>query len=236
MAGRFFLLTGIALVVAMQTPQALMAQMGGAQFPGVIGSMSVPVDSMKALRFRSVVPQQYDFSCGSAALATLLTYHYDRPTVETATFDGMFRRGDQELIRAQGFSLLDMKTYLESESGLAADGFRLGLDDLAGLGVPAIAMIETRGYRHFVVIKGLNDREVLVGDPALGLKSYPLREFEAIRVNDILLIIREDVERARASFNPPHTWAAITRAPVGDGVVRADLAGFTLNLPGPREW
>ncbi len=225
-----------AVVIALQTPSLLMAQMGGAQIPGVIGSMNIPVESMKTLRFRSVVPQQYDFSCGSAALATLLSYHYDRPTEETTTFDGMFRRGDQDLIRTQGFSLLDMKTYLESEVGLAADGFRIGLDDLENLGVPAIAMIETRGYRHFVVIKGLRDREVLVGDPALGLKSYRRGEFEDVWVNDILFIIRDDVERARQSFNPPQTWAAITRAPVGDGVVRSDLSRFTLNLPRAREW
>lgn len=236
MARRGLCLALASLLLALQGPQPLMAQMGGAQFPGVIGSMNVPVDSMKALRFRSVVPQQYDFSCGSAALATLLSYHYDRPTEETTTFDGMFRRGDQDLIRAQGFSLLDMKTYLASEAHLAADGFRIGLDDLEGLGVPAIAMIETRGYRHFVVIKGLRDGEVLVGDPALGLKSYRRPEFESVQVNDILFVIREDVERARASFNAPQTWAAITRAPVGEGVVRHDLGQFTLNLPRAREW
>ncbi|WP_019558617.1 C39 family peptidase [Thioalkalivibrio sp. ALE12] len=236
MRHHYLLLAPGILGLALLAPQALQAQAGGAQVPGMIGSLNVPVESMKALRFRSVVPQQYDFSCGSAALATLLSYHYDRPTVETTTFDGMFRRGDQDLIRAQGFSLLDMKNYLGAEAGLAADGFRISLDDLEGLGVPAIAMIETRGYRHFVVIKGLREGEVLVGDPALGLKSYRRPEFEAVWVNDILFIIREEVERARANFNAPQTWAAITRAPVEDGVVRRDLASFTLNLPRAREW
>lgn len=224
------------ITVALALVPALSVSASGAQFAGVIGTMNVPVESLKDLRFRSIVPQKYDFSCGSAALATLLTYHYDRPTPEVETFDGMFRRGDQALIREQGFSMLDMKNYLEAEQGLPADGFRIGLDDLENLGVPAIAMIETRGYRHFVVIKGLEDRQVLVGDPALGVKSYTRHEFQKVWVNDILFIIREDVDLARHSFNASNTWAAITRAPIESGVVRSDLASFTLHLPRASDW
>ncbi|WP_026278973.1 C39 family peptidase [Thioalkalivibrio sp. ARh3] len=221
-----------ALVLA----PALSAWGSGAQFPGVIGSMNVPVESLKDLRFRSIVQQQYDFSCGSAALATLLTYHYDRPTTEVETFDSMFRRGDQELIREQGFSMLDMKHYLEAEQGLPADGFRIGLDDLENLGVPAIAMIETRGYRHFVVIKGMEDGQVLVGDPALGVNSYSRNEFQRVWINDILFIVREDVDLARHRFNASETWAAVTRAPIEAGVVGSDLASFTLHLPRAGQW
>lgn len=226
----------MALALGLMISLPLTATGDGAQFPGVIGSMNVPVESMKDLRFRSVVPQKYDFSCGSAALATLLTYHYDRPTAETETFDGMFSRGDAERIRAEGFSMLDMKQYLEGELGLPADGFRISLADLEGLAVPAIAMIETRGYRHFVVVKGVKARQVLVGDPALGVKSYPRHEFDEVWVNDILFIIREHLDLARHSFNAPTTWAAITRAPVQEGVARSDLATFTLNLPRASEW
>ncbi|WP_018137691.1 MULTISPECIES: C39 family peptidase [unclassified Thioalkalivibrio] len=226
----------VVITTALMLSPALSAWAGGAQFPGMIGSMNVPVESLKDLRFRSIVPQRYDFSCGSAALATLLTYHYDRPTTEVETFDSMFRRGDQDLIREQGFSMLDMKHYLEAEQGLPADGFRIGLDDLDNLGVPAIAMIETRGYRHFVVIKGLEGGRVLVGDPALGVNSYTRNEFQQIWVNDILFIIREDVDLARHRFNASETWAAVTRAPIESGVVRSDLASFTLHLPRASDW
>ena len=37
------------------------------------GSYRLQVTSLKEARFRTTVPQQYDFSCGSAATATLLT-------------------------------------------------------------------------------------------------------------------------------------------------------------------
>ncbi|WP_017925447.1 C39 family peptidase [Thioalkalivibrio sp. HL-Eb18] len=232
---RRWFLCAIITTTLMLSP-TLSAWASGAQFPGMIGSMNVPVESLKDLRFRSIVPQRYDFSCGSAALATLLTYHYDRPTTEVETFDSMFRHGDQDLIREQGFSMLDMKHYLEGQQGLPADGFRIGLDDLENLGVPAIAMIETRGYRHFVVIKGLEGGRVLVGDPALGVKSYTRHEFQRVWVNDILFIIREDVDLARHRFNASETWAAVTRAPIESGVVRSDLASFTLHLPRASDW
>ncbi len=42
----------------------------------------------------------------------------------------MFERGDQAKIRKEGFSMLDMKRYLES-LGLRADGFELPVDRLA---------------------------------------------------------------------------------------------------------
>jgi uncharacterized protein len=44
--------------------------------PGVEGTLNVPTSSIAARKFKEIVRQQYDFSCGSAALATLLTFHY----------------------------------------------------------------------------------------------------------------------------------------------------------------
>src|SRR5262245_14064470 len=68
-----------------------------------------PVRSMKELRFRGVVGQQYDFSCGAAAVATLLTHHLEAPTPENNVFANMWKNGDRERIQKVGFSLLDMK-------------------------------------------------------------------------------------------------------------------------------
>ena len=53
------------------------ARAGDVLLPGAGTLFQVPVKSMNEIRFQSVVPQRYDFSCGSAAVATLLTYHYD---------------------------------------------------------------------------------------------------------------------------------------------------------------
>jgi predicted double-glycine peptidase len=111
--------------------------------------------------FRTVVRQRYDFSCGSAALATLLTYHYAQPTNETMTFSSMWKHGDQEAIRKAGFSMLDMRNYLGSV-GLRAEGFRFDIEDFKKVRRPGIALMNLNGYKHFVVIKGITNNSVLV--------------------------------------------------------------------------
>ena len=87
------------------------------------GGFAARVVSVKEARFTTTVRQQFDFSCGSAAVATLLTHHYGIPVTEREVFAQMFERGDQAKIRKEGFSMLDMKRYLESR-GLHADGFK----------------------------------------------------------------------------------------------------------------
>ena len=151
---------------------------GAGSLTGSAGSarFNIDVTSMREARFHETVRQQYDFSCGSAALATVLSHHYDEPTGEKGVFDSMWRAGDPELIRTRGFSLLDMKTFLEGR-GYEANGFRVPLDRLSEAGIPGIVLINLRGYLHFVVVKDVTDTEVLVGDPAIGLNRYDRETF-----------------------------------------------------------
>ncbi len=217
------------------TTPAAPSETGAVAVPGAIGGFEVSVTSLQSMRFRSVIRQQYDFSCGSAALATLLTYHYGLPTSEKEAFSGMYEAGDQERIQAQGFSLLDMKRYLEGR-GIPSDGFRIPLEQLEELGVPAIALVEIDGYRHFVVIKGIEDGRVLVGDPALGLQAYRKAEFKEHWSNDILFLIRDRMDTARTHFSPPAAWQAVTAPPFDTALDRESLAGFTLTLPRSSDW
>lgn len=160
------------------------------------GSFTVDVVSWRDIPFRTVVRQQFDYSCGSAAVATLLRFHYGVRINEAEVFQAMYERGDQERIQDVGFSMLDMRNYLEAR-GFRADGLRLSLDRLASLQTPAIALITHNDYRHFVVIKGIDAGRVLVGDPTFGLQIYTRAEFEAVW-NGVVLAIRE----------PPEGWPA----------------------------
>ncbi len=118
----------------------------------------------------NTVKQEHDFSCGSAALATLLTYHYDDPVTEETVFKAMFARGNKEKIEREGFSLLDMKRYLEA-NGYYSDGYVTNLGKVAKVGKPVIVLINNGGYLHFVVIKGIDGEKVLIGDPATGART-----------------------------------------------------------------
>ena len=210
----------------------LEARAGTIWLPGAgAGGISVgAVDSLRERKFSEVVRQQYDFSCGSAALATLLTFHYVYPTEERSAFGAMYAAGDKEKIAAAGFSLLDMKRYLAG-IGFRADGYEASIDTLAAAAVPAIALINHRGYRHFVVIKGIKNGEVMIGDPALGLRYMSRVEFEAIWENGILFIIKNNPQIGRREFNVESTWQKLGRAPLGTALSNDSLASLTVSLP-----
>lgn len=203
------------------------AQAGAVDLAGVVHA-SVPVKSLKELKYRGVVRQQYDFSCGSAAVATLLTHHYAQPISEKDVFLAMYTRGNRAAIQREGFSLLDMKQYLDGR-GYQADGIYASLDDLARVGIPAIVLVEIRGYKHFVVVKGVQDGEVMVGDPAMGLKHYRRSEFEKLWTNGILFVVTKQADIGRKHFNAE--WHHIARAPVRHAMSTDTLSNVTLLRP-----
>jgi predicted double-glycine peptidase len=82
------------------------------------GPARVEVTSWRDIPFRTIVRQRYDFSCGSAAVATMLTYSYGLPTTENDAFSAMWSVGDQKKIIQSGFSLLDMKHYLNRAASM----------------------------------------------------------------------------------------------------------------------
>ena len=176
------------------------------------------------------IRQQQDFSCGSAALATLLTYHYGMSINEEDILKEMIARGDEARIRNAGFSLLDMRNFL-ARRGLRAEGFRLPLDKLAEAGVPAIALVNTNGYRHFVLLRGISADRILLADPALGTRSMPRVRFEE-SWNGVLFVILDRPDIGRANFNLAEDWGMRGRAPgtlVRDALDRS-LTGF--GMPG----
>jgi len=195
------------------------------------GVFMVPTLSLKESRFERTVHQQYDFSCGSAAIATLLTHHYNAPVSEQQVFQTMYQLGDQARIKREGFSLLDMKQYL-AKLGFEAEGYVAKLDVLQKAQVPAIALTREHGYLHFVVIKGLRGNRVLVGDPSAGTRAVSRQTFEKNWVNGVLFVVRSHTELAR--FNADQDWRVAPPAPIG-GVVGAGAADATLMRRGPND-
>ena len=194
-------------------------------------TFNVPVTTYKEMHFRRVVRQAYDFSCGSAALATLLTYHYGRPLAEDVVLKAMFDVGDQEKIKQEGFSLLDMKKYLESID-LKAEGYQVDLDKIAEVGIPGIVLIKTKGYLHFVVLKGVRGDEVLIGDPAQGAKFMSRQKFAEIWTNDIFFVIVGNTREAKKEFNRTEDWSMVAQSPLASTVARQSLSTLMLTLPG----
>jgi uncharacterized protein len=223
----WFLPVALAVAATTATAQkAFLPSMGG-------GDVVMPVTSIREARLAGTLLQQYDFSCGSAAVATLLTHHYGYPISEGTVFDHMFRNGDQKKIRTEGFSLLDMKGFLKAH-GFEADGFEQPLDKLAEAKVPAIVLINENGYHHFVVVKGLRGERVLIGDPANGTRAVSRAQFMASWQSALLFVVHNRMESAR--FNLAADWQAVPQAPLAAGVNRDSLSGATIPKHGPGDF
>jgi predicted double-glycine peptidase len=205
-----------ALMLLCTQPASAEVRLG----PEAGGNYRINVMSWWEIPYRSVIRQQYDFSCGSAALATLLTFHYGRPTPERTTFAQMWKRGDQQAIRKLGFSMLDMKDYLRG-IGLRAEGYRLKANDLTKLKRPAIVLLNLNGFKHFVVVKGIRDGRVLVGDSMLGLNEYKLDDFLKVWNGIALMIVPGGQSPA---FNLASDWGPWATAPLEDGALHVRAA------------
>jgi len=193
------------------------------------GAFDVPVRSMQELKFTETIRQGFDFSCGSAALATLLTYHYDNEINEFQVFKEMWENGDHEKIQKDGFSMLDMKRFLE-EKGFRADGFTIEPSKIGEIGVAGIVLMSELDSPHFVVVIGEKDGELLISDPARGIWNLPVEELGALW-NGVFFVVREQATVARANFNDGDAWSRRRWAPVGDERLVDMIAPAPLELP-----
>ncbi|PXW26597.1 C39 family peptidase [Paraburkholderia caballeronis] len=126
-----------------------------------------PIRSMRDIRYTSIVNQQFDYSCGAAALATLLKYGYGIDIPETELIRRMMAFSTPEVVIKNGFSMLDMKKFVET-IGMRGRGFRVNTDALYHLQIPVMVLMNIDGYEHFVIVKHAENGRIFIADPALG--------------------------------------------------------------------
>lgn len=135
------------------------------------------------------VKQSFDYSCGSAALATLLDYHLGEKFTEKQVIQGLLRYGDSEQIaKRRAFSLLDMKKFV-TVLGYEGVGYKADLEDLKTLNGPCIVPIRIFDYRHFAVFRGVHDGHVFLADPWRGSISFTLAEFKNAWYENVIFVV-----------------------------------------------
>jgi predicted double-glycine peptidase len=129
----------------------------------------------------------------------------------------MLQRTDPVKVKVRGgFSLLDLKRFVESR-GLSGSGFlNLTLDQLVELG-PSIVPVNLGDYNHFVVFRGRVGRKVLLADPAFGNRSVDVESFRTGWLQNIAFVV------ARQDALPPPNRLSVQRSDFAfpsDSIVR----------------
>ena len=172
-------------------------------------TLPVEIEPHSKLKFRNIVRQAFDYSCGSAALVTLMNYYLGLEVNEQQAMEGMLERGEKEkIIERRGFSLLDMKRYVAS-LGVESAGFRAEVKDLMTLEHPAIVPIDYAGFKHFVVLRGIRDGLVYLADPSAGNIVLSVVEFSTLWDRNTLFILYPQKDR------PPLGKLALTDQELG---------------------
>jgi predicted double-glycine peptidase len=151
-------------------------------------------------QFRGIVRQAYDYSCGSAALTTLLNGYVDVGVTmtEQQVMNGLLKFGETEkIVDRRSFSLLDMKRFVGA-IGFESGGYKGEFSDLVKQGQPAIVPISYAGFKHFVVFKAYKNGRVYVADPAVGNISFDETRFKDIWENNTLFLINVAPEKRKS--------------------------------------
>lgn len=170
-------------------------------------------------RFRGVLPQEFDMSCGIAAVRTLLAVLGSEPPPER---DLVLRRlasmASERAAHAlaHGFSLADLRDLL-MVYGVQAVAVRGGLRQLLAVDRIGIVHLRTREGGHFAVLHGMqvDDGRLVLLDPSRGRLALKPYQLEAEWTGVALLVvsagnrsvsIRLDVNRSTAAALAGNLW------------------------------
>lgn len=193
------------------------------------------VRTLKAMRYEQIVRQKWDMTCGAAALSTLLTYDFKDNTPETAVVTWILRRTDPVKMQARkGFSLLDLKHFVQAR-GYRAEGFsEMSLEELADLKLPAIVPIRSKGVDHFVIVRGVFGDRVVLADPAFGNMTMKAQKFQEVWKQGIaFLVLPPDPGMFQRSAQARAALSRVVR-PEGGTVLRSvqqSVPGTPLAVP-----
>ena len=227
----------LTAILAGASPQEAEAQHGGMVYrPPVRDPNHVfqrRVWSWKELRERNIVMQQRDFSCGAAALATVVK-HYWGDDVNEVTFlralDGVLSGEDLRDRVQNGLALTDLKKSAD-RAGYNASIGRLSFSELAKAKVPLVVGITVQGYDHFVVFRGTDGCYAYLADPIRGNIREPIGVFQCQWQENAVLAVAKKGAKVRDWSPLSLCYGEVVLGWTNREVARNHLATRPVQLP-----
>ena len=142
-----------------------------------------PIKSWIEFKNENLTRQDYDYSCGSASLSTVMKYYYDQNISEKGVLDavlkikGLDKDMKRELVEGTALSFLDLSHYAKT-IGFKAIGLALDMNALKKLKAPVILFVKIRKDEHFTVFRGIDDDNVYLSDPSFGNMKIKIAKFK----------------------------------------------------------
>jgi len=132
-------------------------------------------------RWGGVTEQELDNSCGLASLRTIMHHHFGADVTERALVERYLQtQSEQAIARAmkEGLSLMELE-QLAQLYGYQTRRSMYTYDELRHVVtfVPVLVYIEVERFRHFAVVRGMSDTEVLLADSSRGNVRYSREAF-----------------------------------------------------------
>lgn len=178
----------LAMLCSCSGPAELISNAGYGVVPKVAGTAS-----WQSLQTEHVVMQQHEYSCGAAALATMMTYYFGNPTSELeilGNVDQLFSEKEGAVIRAAGLSISELGEVAKAR-GYQSAAVQLAPDVLTNLPGPVIIFIRVDGYAHFAVLREVVNGRALVADPSRGNLSLTIPELLDVWQGETLVLGRD---------------------------------------------
>ena len=138
-----------------------------------------PVKTWKDFLEQNIVMQRFDYSCGPAALATLMQYYFQDDVTERDILEDIVSGMDDTAIKnrkKEGLSLLDLKQFAQRR-GYQAVGVKLNFSALPKLQGPILVYLETSEFKHFAILRGIKEDRIFLADPSRGNIRLSVFEF-----------------------------------------------------------
>lgn len=152
---------------------------------------AAPVTSWQEIKNRNVVMQQRDYSCGAAALATVLRYYWGYDVDEATVLDVVESVLSAEQLRDReetGLSIADLEDAA-IEMGYRATTGTLEYKNLVDSKVPLIVVVDLGGTNHFVVFRGVVADCVFLADPIRGNVRITAETFRKTWLENAVLVV-----------------------------------------------
>jgi predicted double-glycine peptidase len=156
----------------------------------------------KQIHEMHIVMQKRDYSCGAAALATILRYYWGDDATEEQILLAIEKILTPEEMKDRiknGLAISDIRRAAVDMGYLSTIG-TLTFQKLTESKVPLIVAIKPQGFNHFVVYRGVDCDYVYLADPIRGNIRVPFLVFIGQwQKNAVLVVAKPGVEPPKRS-------------------------------------